>query len=232
MTRADFKLIAAIRSGCLDAFNDAVNCGASPSATSWNGSPSLIVAYKAQRPDFARRLIALGTDPHHLRDRRGDTLLIRAARSGDIGFTGVLLDAGVDPNAAGERERTALHHAAKRGFDFVARSLIQHKANVDATDDHRHTPIHLAARHGHSGVVRELLAGCAATDLKNHTDYTPAHEAAASGFADIAKQILKRERTHHRTHDFIRLVDQISRVAKRHNHPEVGEAIRDNAFAP
>tara|TARA_R110002073_G_scaffold8027_19_gene44867 strand:- start:1722 stop:2420 length:699 start_codon:yes stop_codon:yes gene_type:complete len=230
MTCADFKLIEAIRCSCLDAFNDAINCGASPLAKCWNGDPSLVVAYKAKRPDYARRLIALGADPHQIKDKRGDTLLICAARTGDIGLLSVLLDAEVNPNVVGQRERTAIHHAAKRGFDYITRLLIESKANIDATDNHRHAPLHLAARHGHPGVVRELLAAYAKTDAKNHTSYTPAHEAAASGHAEIAKQILKHERVHHGTHDFILLVEQISRVAERHDHHEASKDIQAFAF--
>ncbi|ELP34552.1 ankyrin repeat domain-containing protein [Rhodopirellula baltica] len=232
MNRADFQLIDAIRSGCLADFNAAVDAGAYHSARDWNGNPALVVAYKTQRPDYARRLIALGADPHHIRDRRGDTLLIRSARTGDIGLLTVLLADAVDPSVAGQRDRTALHHAAKHGFDFVARSLIDHGANLDAGDNHRHAPLHLAARHGRTGVVRELLRAGATTNAQNHTSYTPAHEAAASGHADIAKQILGKERPHRRTHDFIRLVEQISHVAERHDHPEASKAIHAFAFEP
>lgn len=230
MTRANSKVIAAIHSGCLDDFNNAVSRGASPSSRSWDGKPSLVVAFKKGRPEYARRLIALGADPHQLKDKRGDTLLIRSARTGDIELLNVLLAANVDPNGTGQRERTALHHAAKRGFDFVTRSLIKNGANVDATDNHRHALLHLAARHGRPGVVRELLSAHAATEAKNYISYTPALEAAASGNADIAKQLFGKARVHHRTHDFIRLVEHISLVAERHDHPEASKAIHAFAF--
>lgn len=225
MKCADSQLFVAIRLGCLDRFNDAVQRGASLSSKFWRVGTPLEMAYTFKRPDFARRLIDLGADPHQTRNKRGDTLLVRAARTGDIGLLIVLLDADVDPNVKGERERTALHHAAKQGFDFVAKSLISYKANVDAIDNHRHAPLHLAV-HGNPGVVRELLAGYAQTNAKNHTSYTPAHEAAASGEAEIAKQILMSERDKRSTADFEDLVRQISNVAERHDHAEASRTIQ------
>lgn len=71
MSRADFQLIDAIRSGCLADFNAAVDAGAYHSARDWNGYPALVLTYKKQRPDYARRLIALGATG---RDRYRRTL--------------------------------------------------------------------------------------------------------------------------------------------------------------
>ena len=116
MSRADFQLIDAIRSGCLDDFNAAVDAGAYHSARDWNGNPALVVAYEKQRPDYARRLIALGADAHNIRDRRGDTLLIRSARTGDIGLLTVLLADDVDSSVAGQRERTVSASCGETGF--------------------------------------------------------------------------------------------------------------------
>lgn len=183
MSRADFQLIDAIRSGCLADFNAAVNAGAYHSACDWTGTPALVVAYKTQRPGYARRLIALGADPHNIRDRRRNTLLIRSARTGDIGLLTVLLNEDIDPSVAGQRDRTALRHAAKHRFDFVARSLIDHGANLDARDNHRHAPLYLAAMHGRTGVVRELLRAGTTTNAQNHTNYTPDRNEEATGFA-------------------------------------------------
>ncbi|QDT07484.1 hypothetical protein K227x_59110 [Rubripirellula lacrimiformis] len=109
MNRADFKFIAAIRSGCLVDFNEAVDRGASPSSRSWDGTPSLVVASKARRPDYARRLIELGADPNQIKDKRGDTLLFRAARIGPPA-SGSLKRRQIDqcrPHAAAEKAAPA-----------------------------------------------------------------------------------------------------------------------------
>lgn len=226
MTLPDFQLINAVRNGCVREFDEAVGRGANPNAKDWNGTPSLVVAFKAQRPDMARRLIALGADPHQSGiDRRGDPLLIRAARTGDGGLLSVLLDADVDPNVTGQCQRTATHHAAKHGFDFVAAQLLDAGANPNAEDYHRNTPTHFAARYGRTGVIRELLRVHANGGVLNHTNWTPAHEAVAAGHVDIARKLLERGKHQHTTQGFSRLISSLQRVAELHDQTSVREVL-------
>jgi ankyrin repeat protein len=227
----DYQLVEAVRSGCTRDFDEAIKRGANPNAKSWDGIPSLVVAFKSERPDMARRLIEHGADAHQSgTDRRGDPLIVRAARTGDIGLISVLLDADVDPNARGQCSRTAVHHAATRGFDFVTRTLLEANANPDARDHFRETPTHFAARHGRVGVIRELLRVHADTTVQNHTAWTPAHEAVAAGHADIAKQLLDRSKDLHSHQGFARLLGGLQRVAELHDQASVCEML--NAYDP
>ncbi len=56
----------------------------------------------------------------------------------------IILDAGVDINAADERGNTALHHAVLRDFPSVVEFLAAHGANLELTNEREQTPMDLA----------------------------------------------------------------------------------------
>ena len=157
----NFRLLQAIQSGCLADFNEAVKNGASPSSRDLNGDHALVVAYKAGTPDLARRLIELGASPDGIIDGRGDHLIHRAARTGNYGFMSVLLEAGVDPNLRGAKQRTALHHSARPGHEYAVRLLLNYNADTMVEDHSLDRPASLAARHAGSNqeIVCRLLLG-------------------------------------------------------------------------
>jgi len=66
-----------------------------------------------------------------------------AARYGDVRGVEEFLDAGVDVNAAGHYEMTALHLSAKHRHREVVELLIKREANVNAMDI-QDTPLDLA----------------------------------------------------------------------------------------
>ena len=69
------------------------------------------------------------------------------------------LDAGADPNAAGDGNvYSVLHEASSRGHEDVASELVDGGADIDKTNDLGETPLMVAAFKGYSGVVRRLLA--------------------------------------------------------------------------
>ena len=84
----------------------------------------------AQRPDFAAVPVPgvmmrspAGNTPLHIAAIHGDTLVVRA-----------LLDAGADPNAAGEQGDTPLHGALGQKHLQVARMLIAAGGSLDASN--------------------------------------------------------------------------------------------------
>ena len=165
----NFRLLQAIQSGCLADFNEAVKDGASPSAKDLNGDHALVVAYKVGNPDLARRLIELGALPDGIIDGRGDHLIHRAARTGNYGFMSVLLEAGVDPNLRGAKQRTALHHSARLGHEYAVRLLLRHKANPSLEDTVSNTPLQLAARDHRNS--RNVTAKVLAVSLNRSFDF-------------------------------------------------------------
>ena len=52
---------------------------------------------------------------------------------------------------------TALHLAAKEGFQAMVVLLLKHKAPIDACTKQGFTPLHLAARNNHKNVAEVLL---------------------------------------------------------------------------
>jgi hypothetical protein len=97
-----------------------------------------------------------------------------AAMGGRIEEVRAALDAGVSPNAAGERGMTALHLAALNGRTDVVELLLQRGAKVsaiarcDAPGCRGHTPLMTAVLSRRPEIVRRLLkAGAKASDLNS-----------------------------------------------------------------
>lgn len=74
---------------------------------------------------------------------------------------------------------TALHIAAAKGFDVIARELTARGASVGVVDRDGRSPLHLAAAQGHDQVVKDLLRRGANPGLVDQVtclhDCTPAH---------------------------------------------------------
>ena len=79
-------------------------------------------------------------DPLTYRDSGGDSLLHIAAFLGDAETVSVLLDAGVDPNLAGDMNATPLHAAMAGGQLEVYQIILGFGANESALDDFGRLP--------------------------------------------------------------------------------------------
>ena len=70
----------------------------------------------------------------------------------------MLLNAGADPNAADDGEKTPLHYAALGGLESLASALLRQGADPDRREQqHGRTPLHFCATHGHAGTAKLLL---------------------------------------------------------------------------
>ena len=105
-----------------------------------------------------------------------------AAMRGDVATVRSLLERGVDPNAAQGDGMTALHWAAERGHEELARVLITAGAKLEpVTRLGAYRPVHLAAKGGHVRVLRALLEGGASPTVATSTGaVTPMHFAATA----------------------------------------------------
>jgi len=168
-TREDYRLIQSIEGGCLQDFDDALLAGASIEATDM-GRSLLEISQYYQRPEFARHLLARGADPDQHVGCRGDTLLHRAARTGDIGFTVVLVEKGATVNAQNEAGQTPLVLATRMGFEFLARHLLENRADPNLADNRGNGPLHVAADKGNNVLAKLLLKHNAKID--RHRDPT------------------------------------------------------------
>ncbi len=109
-----------------------------------------------------------------------------AVRSGDGNTVNKLLDSGADANARDEMGSTPLIEAAWAGNVEIARSLLQHGADVNAA--HREaesTALEYAVLTGRTAVVKLLLTAGADTTRRYRHDQTVLHLAAARGFPEI-----------------------------------------------
>jgi ankyrin repeat protein len=122
------------------------------------GATPVLRAAKAGDVEVIRFLLAHGADPK-LATRNGVNPVMAAAGLGtkEEDATGrrktqaeaiesiqLLLDAGVDVNAADNRGQTALHGAAEKGYDRLVKFLAEHGGKLDAKDRQGKTPLDAA----------------------------------------------------------------------------------------
>jgi hypothetical protein len=102
------------------ALERAVRRGANPNARDAFGDPVLL---DGREPERAAALGRLGADVDVRDGDDGDTLLIRAARTGNVALVGVLLDAHASVDARTASGATALDEAIRGGHDEAAALL-------------------------------------------------------------------------------------------------------------
>src|SRR5205823_1253148 len=73
-----------------------------------------------------------------------------------------------DINAQDDEGKTALHWAAKQGYEKIVQLLIAEGANIDAQDDEGKTALHWAAKQGYEKIVQLLITVGANVMLKSN----------------------------------------------------------------
>jgi ankyrin repeat protein len=136
----------AIASGQTAAALALLNAGASPRAPSPDQMAPLVVAVREGDTEVARELIDRGAS-----HKAGyeTSLLVEAAYRGSLPMVNLLLDAGADPNEAGnEFGETALHCAAREGNAELIALLLSRGASKDVSSEEG-TPTEVARALGH-----------------------------------------------------------------------------------
>lgn len=135
----------------------------------------------------------VGDSPRRsVEDAKAEPRIADAAMRGDVMAVRALLQQGADLNTAQGDGMTALHWAAARGDQELARLLLGSGANPKAvTRIGRHTPLHVAASGGHHLVVRALVDANVDVDALTTTGVAPLHFAAASGSRGTIKILVE-----------------------------------------
>jgi uncharacterized protein len=167
----DSDLLAAAEKGEVGKVGAALAKGASPDATSADGTTALMLAASANNAQLAGLLLAKGAKVG-APDKDGVTALHVAVDRGSLGVAWLLVTKGADVNAREKNGRTPLVVAADRGKATVVKLLLDNKADPNAKATDGRTPLLHAMNNENFDVVRMLVAKGAdvsAADVNGHT---------------------------------------------------------------
>lgn len=147
----------------------------------------LRLALRSEDADEVMRLLEAGVTPLKYPET---PWLCLAARRGNRALLDLLVIHGakvdqVDRETRGARGRTALHEAAKRGWEKGTRLLLEAGAHPSPEDDQKKTPLFLAVRRGHVNVARLLLEGGASLIGSGGQEQCLLHEATTGEMVDM-----------------------------------------------
>ena len=106
------------------------------------------------------------------RDPKGDTALLIATRRGDRDWTGTLLNAGADVDAAARDGDTPLIAASRIGFIDAIEWLTKLGAKLNAANKLGETALIIAVQVRNTRAVRALLEAGADPDKTDHAGYS------------------------------------------------------------
>jgi glycerophosphodiester phosphodiesterase len=120
--------------------------------------------------------------------------LLLATRSNFVDIVKLLVEAGVDVNYQDESGETALHMAARYGYDDCAKALLKdssiNKAEVDVSEKtFAWTPLFIASVDDHISMVEILAAAGADLQRCDNSGWTAKEHAALRGHMDIATKL-------------------------------------------
>eukprot|EP00164_Ancoracysta_twista_P003145 GFYU01004195.1.p1 GENE.GFYU01004195.1~~GFYU01004195.1.p1 ORF type:complete len:404 (-),score=112.00 GFYU01004195.1:66-1277(-) len=188
-TRRLIAFHTAIRSGNVEKVESLLP-HADINAVSDSGNTAIHLAVANAHLTCLKLLLARKDLNVNVRDKLGETALLRAIRSNTELMAAALLDAGADTNI-GNRERvTPLEWASYNRKTDLCRLLLKHGAKVDKTDKQNKTALHWAAEHGDEDTCVALLEANASLEMHDSQGDTPLLAAAKRNHLQIVRLLL------------------------------------------
>ena len=127
--------------------------------------------------------------------KSGEALAL-ATKANFVVIVSLLIEAGVNLNHQDDQGETALHVAARFGYDECARALLQgshdQKAETDlAENTFGWTPLFVASVDGHIGIVELLIKAGADLERLDSSGWTAKEHAALRGHLHIARLLAR-----------------------------------------
>jgi len=116
--------------------------------------------------------------------------IIDAAKEGDTRRVGQLINLGADVNEMDGGGYTALHYAARKGYNEIAELLISNGADIHSIK-RIGTPLHEACYGGHAYIVKLLLLEKVDVNAVMEYGYTPLLYATERGHKEIIKLLVE-----------------------------------------
>lgn len=164
-------LIAAVRSGQLDAVKAQLNAGALANAADEQGERPLLPAVAGEHAEIVRLLLQRGASPN-VKGAGGRTPLSVAAALGNPGLVRILLRAGAEVDARSDNRASALHEAIRFDHPGVVRELLAAHPDPENFDREGLHPLALAAARGRLACLSALLDSGIDPDLSDRGKLT------------------------------------------------------------
>lgn len=132
--------------------------------------------------------------PSTFTDHSGNTALHLAAEKGHMGIVQLLLDTGIDINAANKDAQTCLHIAVSQNNTSMASLLLEKGASAEKKNGLGQNALHLAVEKGNVALVGLVLDFMMAGehDARDCLGQTAFHRAVAMGWEEIVRLMLLR----------------------------------------
>ena len=137
------------------------------------------------KTDDVTQLLGQGADPGY--QYAGWSVLMYAARDGQLEIVRTLLDRGAKVDAVAPRGITALMVAAQRGHVEIVKLLLARRAFINARNDNDNTALMYAAEFGHLDVAKVLVEAGADLNVRDGDRETALGIARRRGHLGIVR---------------------------------------------